>query len=68
MPASPNTIEAHFDNGDEFEDVLDEAESEARSGREEEFVAQMRQAWTKYGLRAFMSEAQASWLRRISKL
>jgi hypothetical protein len=61
------TIESHFDNGEEFQDVLDEAEAEARSGREREFVEQMAAAWKEYGLRAFMSEAQADWLRRISK-
>lgn len=61
-------IEDHFDNGEEFEDVLDEAEAEARPGREEEFVEQMRSAWDAYGLRAFMSEAQAQWLRRIAKV
>ncbi len=62
-----STIADHFDNGEEFEDVLDEAEAEAKPGREEEFVQQIRVAWREYGLRAFMSEAQANWLRRISK-
>ncbi len=60
-------ISDHFDNGDEFEDVLEAAEDEAKLGREEEFVAQMRVAWKDYGLKAFMSEAQANWLKRISK-
>ena len=63
-----NTIEDHFDNGDEFEDVLDAAEDEAHPGAEEEFVEQMRAAWSAYGLRAFMSEPQANWLRRIAKV
>ncbi len=61
------TIRDHFKDGDEFEDILDSAEGEARTGREQDFVADMRSAWDAYGLRAFMSEPQANWLRRIAK-
>lgn len=60
-------ISDHFDNADEFEDVLEAAEDEAKPGKEEDFVADVRQKWKDYGLRGFLSEAQADWLKRISK-
>lgn len=61
-------LEDLFDNGDEFEDVLEAAEDEARPGREEEFVAEVRKKWETFGLRAYLSQAQADWLKRIAKV
>lgn len=60
-------VRDHFDSDTEFEDLLSTAEDEARTGREQDFVADIRLAWETHGRKAFMSEAQASWLRRIAK-
>lgn len=60
-------IADHFDNGDEFEDVLEAAEDEAKPGWEEEFVADWRLKWKEYGMQAYMSEKQLDHLVRISK-
>jgi hypothetical protein len=52
---------------EEFEALLDEAESGAEGYREEEFVEDMRQKFREYGTRAYLSDAQREWLERIAE-
>ena len=65
--SQPDTVKAFCPDGDEYEDLLDSAESEACSAAEQQFVADMRARWQAHGLRAYLSEKQYDWLLRIAK-
>lgn len=51
---------------DDFEDVLDVAESKARGAWEEQFVADLRDKFDEYGERMFLSDRQDEILQRIT--
>lgn len=55
-----------FETADEFEDLLSEAETEAKTGWEMDFVADMRTRYTTYGAEAFLSERQLELLEKIA--
>lgn len=60
------TILDHFDDAEEFETVLEDAEANASTDREIEFVDSIRNKYDEYGERMFLSAAQYSWLERLS--
>ena len=60
------TILDHFDDIDEFESALEQAETNASTEREMEFVDSIRNKYEEYGERMFLSDAQYSWLTRLS--
>lgn len=65
---SPTKIETWCDDGDEFEEILENAEDEARTGWGEDFVADMRSKWEQFGLSAYMTETQFSKLCKIARV
>lgn len=52
---------------EDFEEILDEAESNANLGFEEEFVSDMRDRFKRYGFGTMVSERQEDVLKRIAK-
>ena len=55
------------DLDDDFEELLDQAESEASGQWEEQFVEDMRSRFDEYGPRMFISDKQVEILQRIAK-
>lgn len=55
-----------YDSMAEFESTLEDARMSATTDREEEFVAQTKEKYDKWGGRMFWSEKQDAWLRRIA--
>jgi len=51
----------------EFEDLLDEAESNARAGFEQGFVSDIRDKYDEYGPEMFLSDKQNEILERIAE-
>jgi hypothetical protein len=51
---------------DDFESLLDDAESNAANDWEERFVADMRERYQQYGKRMFISQSQRAHLERIA--
>jgi hypothetical protein len=60
-----DTVQDHYTE-DDFESLLDDAESNAANDWEEEFVADMKARFQQYGKRMFISQAQRSNLERIA--
>lgn len=60
------TIIDHFDDIDEFESALEQAETNASKARDIEFVDIIRNKYDEYGERMFLSDAQYSWLMRLA--
>jgi hypothetical protein len=58
-------VKDQFDDTTDFEQLLSDAESQAKSEREQEFVAEMNDKWEKYGADMFLSEKQRDWLESI---
>lgn len=58
-------VEDHFKCGQEYEDLLDEANANA-SDKQETFVEDMLRNWRQYGMRAFLSEGQLRYLHQIA--
>ena len=59
------TIQDMFDSKTEFEDLLSEAESQAESAWEMDFVDGLRDRFTAYGEKMYLTEKQEEILRRI---
>ena len=57
----------HFDEVDEFEDLISECETQASRDKDMNFVADMREKFDMYGADTFLSEAQLDWLNRIAE-
>ena len=55
-----------FDSEEEFQTLLEKADSGARSETERDFVADMIEREDSYGRDVFISEAQIEWLRRLA--
>ena len=55
----------HYETTEDFESALDAAESNARTTREEEFLAGLRDKYEEYADRMFLSDAQYAWLERL---
>ena len=60
-----DTVQDHYDE-DDFESLLDDAESNAANDWEEEFVADMKARFQQYGKRMYISAAQREQLERIA--
>lgn len=58
-------VEDFFDDGDDYEYILEQAEERARSVRELEFLQDLQTKWKAYGMRAFLSENQYKWLKKL---
>ncbi|AMU00818.1 TPA: hypothetical protein ACKR1B_000128 [Pseudomonas aeruginosa] len=64
MPS--RTIEEQFDRVEEFNSLLGAAELNAATTWEEEFTADLRANFQRYGPRMFLSESQQTTLERIA--
>lgn len=62
------TVEDHYTDGEEFEEVLGYAEEFASSLSALRFIEETKNRWKEYGLRMAFSEAQAEWLNRLAKV
>lgn len=60
------TIQDMFDSTTEFEDLLSEAETQAESAWEMDFVDGLRDRFTEYGEKMYLTEKQEDILRRIA--
>lgn len=60
-----DTVSDHYTE-DDFETLLDNAESNAANDWEEEFVADMKARYQQYGKRMYISAAQRSHLERCA--
>jgi hypothetical protein len=58
-------LHEQFDDLRDFEQLLADAESQAKSEREQEFVSEIVEKYEKYGADMFLSGAQRDWLERI---
>ena len=58
-------VKDHYADG-EFEELLEEAESNAESGWDTEFTEDMRERFDEYGEDMFLSDAQREQLERIA--
>ena len=55
-----------FEEESDFEELLEKADSGARSAGDREFVENMIEYQEMYGLNTFISEAQLEWLQRLA--
>lgn len=60
------TIEEQFDRVEEFTSLLCAAELSAANSWEEQFTADLRANFQRYGARMFLSESQHTTLNRIA--
>ena len=60
-----DTVQDHYTE-DDFESLLDDAESNAANDWEEEFVSDMKARFLMYGKRMYISAAQRQHLERIA--
>jgi hypothetical protein len=58
-------ISEQFDDPADFQQLLSDAESQAKTEREQEFVSDMNQKWEQYGPGMYLSEKQRAWLEEI---
>lgn len=58
-------VEHHFEDGQAYEDLLDEADANA-SAASEKFIEDMRAAWEQYGMKAYLSDGQLMYLNRLA--
>jgi len=56
-----------FSDGQEYEDLLDEAEAGCLTDGDIAFVQDMATRWENYGMQAFLSERQLARLRRLAE-
>ena len=54
------------DNEGDFEQLLEEAEENAKSNEECRFIDSLSIKWSRYGLDMFLSEDQHKWLTDIA--
>lgn len=60
------TVKDHFDDVDEFEQLLNQAQSQANSQKEMSFCADLVSKFDEYGLNTYLSDSQLAWLKRIA--
>lgn len=58
-------VSDQFDDPADFQQLLSDAESQAKTEREQEFVADMNEKWEKYGPGMYLTEKQRNWLEEI---
>ena len=56
-----------FDNPVNFEHLLEEAELEAVSSKEMDFVDSLNEKYDEYGSKMYLSERQLEWLQAIAR-
>ncbi len=56
-----------FEDESSFEEMLEEADSNARSESDREFVTDMIEFSETYGLQTFMTHRQYEWLKRLAE-
>ncbi|MEO1324175.1 MAG: hypothetical protein AAFV59_14330 [Pseudomonadota bacterium] len=56
-----------FDNPENFEHLLTEAEMEAVSSKEMDFVDSLNEKYDEYGAKMFLSDRQLEWLQAIAR-
>ena len=61
-------VENWYDSQKDFDEVLEAAEENAMNHTETLFVDELRQTVDQYGMRAFLSESQNTWLRDIAQV
>lgn len=66
MGTRTETVLDHFDDIDEFEELLTLAKEDTRSPFEDEFVCDMRERFEDYGGEMFLSVKQLALLERIA--
>lgn len=59
-------IEDFFTKGDDFDSLLAEAIDAASTEQEENFTNRVLNLWEKFGMRAYITNGQVKWLRRIA--
>ena len=59
-------VRHHFDDDEEFESLLSDAEINASSEWEMEFVADMRDRYEEYGTGMYLSDRQLEILERLA--
>lgn len=55
-----------YGDGEAYEAILRAADEGCETDADTHFVEQMIQRWDEYGMRAFLSEPQNQWLRRLA--
>lgn len=55
-----------FDDGDEYEECLADAEAGAATDSDREFVEELQAKWEQFGMRAFLSQRQEGRLRQLA--
>lgn len=58
-------VSDQFDDPADFQQLLSDAESQAKTEREQEFVSDMNEKWEKYGPGMYLTERQRNWLEEI---
>jgi hypothetical protein len=66
MMATTTTVLDHFTDRDEFDEVLENAQSYTKNDREGDFVQRVADNYEKYGIQMFLSADQARWLKDIA--
>ena len=56
----------HFETPKEFDDMIEQAEMNASTGWEVDFVSDMRERFDQYALESFLSEPQLTILQKIA--
>ena len=65
MNRHSNTVKDYFDDITDFEELLYNAEQQANSGWEMDFVADIKERFETWKHRTFLSEAQLAVINRI---
>jgi len=63
---TPANLLAHGLNEDDFTEILDQAQANAKTGKEMDFVDETRGRFATYGLKMRLSEKQLAWLHAIA--
>lgn len=58
-------VSDQFTDPEDFQRLLSDAESQAKTEREQEFVSDMNDKWEKYGPAMYLTEKQRNWLEEI---
>ena len=67
MSGSNSTVGDLFEDMGEYESLLEDAQRQASSGKDIDFVDQMVEKFETYADRAYLSIKQANYLRSIAK-
>lgn len=65
-PVNRSTVLDHFSSGEDFEAMLEAAESLDQPAARAQFLTELRQRWEGFGCRMFLTEGQYDFLRRCA--